>query len=106
MRFLARSFAGFRTYPMPTSNTTKILGGVLLIGLIVAAVSWYFYIQPPRPAPSAPGYYMGPLRAKGNPNSVGTEDGQKVTLPPLPESSSSQPGEQDTKAGNKGAGKK
>ena len=68
--------------PMQTVNTTKLLGGMLVVGIILVAVAWYMYLKPAKPPPNAPGYYTGPLRAKGNPNIAATDDGQKVNLPP------------------------
>ena len=64
----------------------KILG-ITAIVLIIGAICMRLALKdPPKPPPSAPGYYTGPMRSKGNPNSIATEDGKIVQLPPLDES--------------------
>jgi hypothetical protein len=69
---------------MQTTNRKKLIDGFLVTVLVVVVVCWFLNnLQPAKPPPSAPGYYMGPLRSKGNPNMAATEDGRKVDLPPL-----------------------
>ena len=67
---------------MRPSRTTQVLFGVMILLTIILVIVWRQQQHPQKPEPNAPGYYTGPLQAKGNPNSVGTEDGEKVTLPP------------------------
>ncbi|GEM_PF-2666788 len=80
---------------MHLSKKTKVYGAVI-VGLLITAglLRIMSRTSDKKPPPSAPGYYTGPMRGKGNPNFAATEDGRQVDLPPLketPDASTSDP---------------
>lgn len=71
------------------SNRLKSMLAVLFLGSGLAALVWYLSVRPSKPSPTAPGYYTGPFRNKGDSSILATEDG-KVTNAENAESAVSQ----------------
>lgn len=81
---------------MQEKKRLRSLSGVFLALCVAAGVVWWMFRPGVKPPPSAPGYYTGPMRSKGDPNVFGTDDGVRVPPP-----ASSQP----KQAANQPAGK-
>ena len=87
---------------MDQSQRMRVLTGIFLVLAVVAAGVWYTNRPGVKPPPSAPGYYTGPMKSKGDPTVYGTDDGVRVPAP-AGASQTAKPTSRDTK-GKGGAG--
>jgi len=67
---------------MKQSQRLRLLSGICFILAVIAAILWSNNRPDAKPPPSAPGYYTGPMRSKGDPNVYATDAGQRVAPPP------------------------
>lgn len=67
---------------MRNNRRLQVLSGLLVVVAIVAVIFIRFFGTPQKPPPSAPGYYSGPMKSKGDPTIFGNEEGQRVAAPP------------------------
>jgi hypothetical protein len=67
---------------MKPSKRLRVLSGICFVLAVIAAIIWSHNRPDAKPPPSAPGYYYGPMKSKGDPNVYGTEAGQRVAPPP------------------------
>ena len=88
---------------MQSSDRQKILAGALVVLILVFAIVQYLRRNPPRPEPTAPGYYTGPKVPKsGDRSIVVTEDGKITPAPPEianPSMKTDAGGKEDSKRG-------
>lgn len=66
---------------MDESKRLRSLAAVFLALCVTAGVVWWVFRPGVKPPPSAPGYYTGPMRSKGDPNVFGTDEGVRVPPP-------------------------
>ncbi len=88
---------------MDETRRRYVLIGILVVCAVILAFSMGRR-KPAKPAPSATGYYTGPMRNKSDPSRYATEAGQVVAPPPGASTSSSWepvelPKEQQPRAG-------
>ena len=67
---------------MKRPRRSQVLSGILVVVALIAAIVLYGRGKEGRPEPSAPGYYTGPMKSKGDPTVYGTDEGVKVAPPP------------------------
>ena len=67
---------------MSEKQRLRVMSGVAIMLLVVAAIVWSRGGQNVKPPPSEPGYYTGPMRGKGQKDTYGTDDGKRVPPPP------------------------
>ena len=66
-----------------SNRSVQLLLGALFLGGVAAAVLWYRYLHPVRPAPSESGfYYTGVKKSKGDPNLFADEEGVRAAPRP------------------------
>ena len=66
---------------MNENGRLKVLASICGFLALLALVTWMMMRPAGRPAPSAPGYYSGPMRNKSKRDIYATDDGVRVQPP-------------------------